>query len=1629
MMTKTLLPLLVLFFQFSYAQLNTHFVTTWKTDNLSAGSSNSTSITIPTTGVGYSYDVDWDGDGIFDNFGITGNITHDYGTAGTYTVRIRGSFPRIYFNNTGDKLKILSVDQWGSIAWTSMLRTFYGCENLHVLANDVPNLTGVTNLAAMFNGCTNFNEDISAWDVSTITTMASMFYNATSFNNGNQPLTWGSGTGTAQVANMISIFFNAVSFDQNIGNWNISNLTNATFMFNGVTLSTANYDALLIGWQNQPHNNNVAFSGGNSKYCTGQTARTSLITNGWTITDGGYFNCLDGTEFITTWKTDNPGTSNNTSITIPTTGVGYSYDIDWDNDGTYDDLGVPGSITHDYGTAGTHTVRIKGSFPRIYFNNAGDKEKILSVDQWGSIAWTSMQNAFYGCANLHVLANDTPDFSNLNNLSFMFAYCTSFNEDISAWDVSSVTYMISMFQRASAFNNGNQALTWSSGTGTSNVISMSGMFLGASSFNQDVSSWNVSSVTIMRYMFYYATTFNNGNQALTWSSGTGTANVLRMDFMFDNANSFNQDISNWNTGSVNNMSGMFYNATSFNQNIGNWNVSSVTDMRSMFVDAISFDQNLGNWNIGNLINANNMFNGVTLSTANYDALLIGWQSQPHNNNVTFSGGNSNYCAGQNARANLATDGWTITDAGLDCSPNGTEFITTWKTDNPGTSNSTSITIPTTGGGYNYDVDWDNDGIYEDTNVNGSITHDYGTAGTYTVRIRDSFPRIYFNNAGDKEKILSVDQWGTQQWTSMAYAFYGCANLHILANNTPNLSNTTNLSGMFAYCTSFNENIDAWDVSSVIYMNSMFYQATSFNNGNQPLTWNTGTGTAQVTNMNYMFYGATSFNQDLNSWNVSSVTNMGGMFFNATVFNGNISNWNVINVLNMQSMFRSAQFLPNTFNQDISSWNVSNVTNMLAMFSNNIYFNQNISGWNVSSVIDMSYMFSNASNFNQNIGNWDISNLTDATGMFLGVTLSTVNYDALLIGWQSNLHNNNVTFSGGFSKYCLASYSWNVLVQSSNWNITDGGFGCDDCSAPSTIWNGSSWSNGAPNLLTPVTISGNYNTSANGNFTSCNCTVNNGITLNINANDYISTNDLINNGNFIIDVNGNFLQNSNTATSTGTGYFKITRQTTPYSEYDYTYWSSPVNSIDVGSVFNTNSSLIAGATHPNAVYDTDYSEPSRIYWFNTQNFNDDLPAGGDTFDDENNDWQSAIPSTTMQAGKGYIAMGAGSDFPFDANFATGLQQQVFFEGNFNARNIFYSVVLDNSATDTFKNQNLIGNPYPSSIDAVKFMAKNLSVLDGTMYFWTHDSPINSANPGPDAFNFNNNDYAEATSNGVIFNSVRNGSAGTAPTRYIDAGTGFIVNASIAGNIIYQNNMRAVDTGGGAKKHLNNQIDRIWLNLTNTNGNFRQILIGFYPQATTGFDKGLDGQRNENGNNIDFYSIMENSPYRYAIQTLPQFTLDKEIKLGIEIVSSGSYTINIDSLEGVFQNGQTIYLQDNETQTIHNLSNSDYTFYINQTSELNERFILKFTDQTASTEDFVFSDISIYPNPSKNGIFTVSFQQQPKLNYNLYDISGKQLLKNKTVLPNEKIDLSKLSSGIYIIKFNTKNKQVIKKLIIK
>jgi hypothetical protein len=173
-------------------------------------------------------------------------------------------------------------------------------------------------------------------------------------------------------------------------------------------------------------------------------------------------------KFVTTWKTDNPGKSLPTQITIPTnpfinpnTGAKFVYDytVDW-GDGTTD-TGVTGDKIHTYATAGTYTVTISGTFPSFQFNQFNswadrktysDSMKLLTVEEWGTNIWQSFEKAFQSCENLIINATDTPNLTAVKSMAYMFTEAKKFDQPIGHWNVSNVVDMEGMFQNAALFN-------------------------------------------------------------------------------------------------------------------------------------------------------------------------------------------------------------------------------------------------------------------------------------------------------------------------------------------------------------------------------------------------------------------------------------------------------------------------------------------------------------------------------------------------------------------------------------------------------------------------------------------------------------------------------------------------------------------------------------------------------------------------------------------------------------------------------------------------------------------------------------------------------------------------------------------------------------------------------------------------------------------------------------------------------------------------------------------------------------------------------------------------------------------------------------------------------------------------
>ena len=806
--------------------------------------------------------------------------------------------------------------------------------------------------------------------------------------------------------------------------------------------------------------------------------------------------------------------SGNTTINLPMSDG--AYDVDFNNDGIYGDTdatakeldNLTGTQTITFAIAGTYTIRIRPNSSntsnqlRIAYAGSNSAQKLTTIVSWGTtIVWTSMQEAFSGCSNMNISATaGAPNLSGVINMDDMFSGATSFNQDISSWDVSNIVSMNYIFLGATSFN-GNIS-TWN----VSNVTTMFGVFRDASMFNNNLNSWDVSKVTDMSSMFSNATSFNQDLDSWNTSSvilmtsmfsgasafdgnisSWNTSNVTNMFNMFNEATSFNQDLnswdvsnvvtitqmflgasafdgnlSTWNTSNLLRMTDAFRGATNFNQNISGWNVSNVTHMSYAFKNATSFNQDIGNWNIVNVSFMFEMFTGATsFSAENYDNLLTGWSAQSVQSNIIFGAPPTSYCAGEAGRTDLiANHSWTINgDLGKIC-----PMILTFNTE-AGAPGNTTIILPISDGAY--DVDFNNDGIYGDTdaaaqsldNLTDTKTITFASPGIYTIRIRTNSAntskqlRIVYADANDAQKLTTINSWGDIVWTSMRNAFRGCSNMNISATSgTPDLNMVTDMSLMFDGASKLNQDLNSWDVSKVTNMNYMFSGATIFN-GNIS-SWNIGNVTnvshmfsnasdfdknigswdvSNVTDMSHMFSNASSFNQDLNLWNTSSATNMQALFYRASSFNGDTNNWNVSNVTSMWRMFSGAS----TFNQDISAWNISKVTSIGDMFKDAISFNQDLSSWNTTSVISMISTFNGATAFNQDISAWNVTSVNSMNDILTGAThFSTDNYDLLLTAWSAQNVQSGVSFGAPPTNYCDGEAGRVDLVTNHSWTITN-----------------------------------------------------------------------------------------------------------------------------------------------------------------------------------------------------------------------------------------------------------------------------------------------------------------------------------------------------------------------------------------------------------------------------------------------------------------------------------------------------------------------------------------------------------------------------------------------------------------
>lgn len=396
------------------AQITLHidappFVTVWETTNILGASSTDHQITIPLyLGETYDFKIDW-GDGVIETINTSTSPTHTYATPGSKEIKISGIFPRIYFNNNDERLKILEIKKWGSIAWQSFESSFYGCSNLEVTAQDVPNLSGVTHLTTMFfnasamTGLTaNWN-----WNTSLITHMNGTFQGAAAFNGDIS--SWN----TDQLIYMGNLFNGASVFNQNIGSWNTANVTDMGGVFN----SAAAFNQDLNSW----NTTNVITMNAMFAFATNfngniSSWNTANVTDmGFMFTYASHFN-----RNISSWNTTN------------VTNMSYLFSNASD-------------FNQDISSWNTANVTAMN----YMFGYASDFNQDISG--WNTSNVTTLEGTFFLATSFNQDVGSW-NTSNVTNMAFTFANAAAFNQDISSWDTSNVTTMYYMFPNANLFN-------------------------------------------------------------------------------------------------------------------------------------------------------------------------------------------------------------------------------------------------------------------------------------------------------------------------------------------------------------------------------------------------------------------------------------------------------------------------------------------------------------------------------------------------------------------------------------------------------------------------------------------------------------------------------------------------------------------------------------------------------------------------------------------------------------------------------------------------------------------------------------------------------------------------------------------------------------------------------------------------------------------------------------------------------------------------------------------------------------------------------------------------------------------------------------------------------------------------
>jgi len=527
----------------------------------------------------------------------------------------------------------------------------------------------------------------------------------------------------------------------------------------------------------------------------------------------------------------------------------------------------------------------------------------------------------------------------------------------------------------------------------------------------------------------------------------------------------------------------------------------------------------------------------------------------------------------------------------------------------------------------------------------------------------------------------------------------------------------------------------------------------------------------------------------------------------------------------------------------------------------------------------------------------------------------------------------------------------------------------------STWNGSTWVGGTPTSAKKIIIASNTGTPfpagtpvVNG----CSLTINTGITVTVPSGvTLVITNAVTTNGQLTFKTNSSLVQTTN---ATNTGSITYERETN-VRRYDLTYWSTPVT--DPGFKLSDLSPATLGDKYfifaPNSGWIINYN--------GTQ---------------------------VMEAGKGYSVR---APQPYDINIPS------LFTGKFtgipNNGDINPTVV-----SGTY---NLVGNPYPSAISAIALINGNSNL--GTIYLWTHNT-LPQGVAGDNKYYYTSDDYAAYNLTGAAQGALLNGQPFQ---EYIAAGQGFLAQPKTA-TMNFNNNMRRNSNNQQFYKTTESvgyERNRVWLNLTNEQGAFKQALIGYIEGATNGLDINYDAGSLEANPYIDFYSVNEANKLTIQGRSLP-FDDKDIVPLGYNTTIAGEFTIAIDRADGLFDT-QEVYLEDLLTNKIVSLRDSNYKF-TTAIGNFENRFNLRYTSKTLGTGEFEDLDSSILVS-IKNKVIKISSSKEILKEVNIYN-AGAQLLYNKNKVNSTELQISNLNSSdqVLLVKVTLENGHTVTKKIV-